>query len=62
MEKYNIDVLDVAECRNAGSDRVSLEDKTVFSSGIEDGKHYKRVVLFCSKEATGCLLSWEPIN
>ena len=62
MDRYEIDVLGVAECRYSGSDRIRIEDKTVVYSGREDGRHHQGVALFCSKAAAACLTSWEPIN
>ena len=62
MDRYDIDVLGVAECRYTGSDRMRIEDKEVIYSGREDRRHYQGVALFCSKTATKCLTSWEPIN
>ena len=54
MDRYENDVLGVAECRYTGSDRTTIEDKQVFYSGRDDGRHYQGVALF--------LISWEPIN
>ena len=48
MDRYEIDVLGVAECRYIGSDRVRIEDKEVLYSGKEDGRHSQGVALFCS--------------
>ena len=62
MDRHEIDVLGVSECRYTGSDRMRIEDKEVLYSGREDGRHYQGVALFCSKNAARCLTSWEPIN
>ena len=62
MDRYENDVLGVAECRYTGSDRTTIEDKQVFYSGRDDGRHYQGVALFCSPFAAKCLTSWEPIN
>lgn len=62
MDRYEIDVLGVAECRYTGSDRITIEDKHVMYSGRDDGRHYQGVALFCSPFAAKCLISWEPIN
>ena len=62
MDRYEIDLLGVAECRYIGSDRIMIEDKQVLYSGREDNRHYQGVALFCSPSAARCLISWEPIN
>ena len=62
MDRYNIDVLGVAESRYVGSDKVSIGNKQVLYSGRNDGRHTHGVALFCSSFASKCLLSWEPIN
>ena len=48
MDRYEIDLLGVDECRYTGSDRIMIEGKQVLYGGIEDNRHYQGVTLFCS--------------
>ena len=62
MDRYNLDLLGVAECRYTGSGRMMIEGKTVLYSGRADGMHRAGVALFCSRRLATSLLSWEPVS
>ncbi|XP_072050327.1 craniofacial development protein 2-like [Amphiura filiformis] len=63
MEKYDIDVLGVSECRWTGHGKVKLSTgESVIFSGREDNLHQHGVAIMMSKKAEQALIEWKPIN
>ena len=61
MEKYNVNVLGVSECRWAGQGRVKLATgETVLYSGGDTHQH--GVALILNKISEKALIEWEPVN
>ena len=64
MNRYNIDILGISECRWIGFGRLRTRNgETIIYSGREnDNEHYGGVALIMSSKAAKSLESWEPIS
>ena len=66
MKRFNLSILGVSETRWRGSGKVTLSGGEVMVySGVpdEDGvPHVKGVAVIMTKEASQCLLEWEPVS
>ena len=62
MERYNIDILGISECRWTGAGRQMTKDgATILYSGRND-QHSSGVALIISKRQRNVLIEWEPIS
>ena len=63
MQRYNLDVLGISECRWSGSGRLKTQTgETILYSGRDDNIHQSGVALVMTKHAAGCLESWIPVS
>ena len=61
MEKYNVNVLGISECRWTGQGRVRLDTgETILYSGGDTHQH--GVALILNKLSEKALIEWEPVN
>ena len=64
MERYNIDVLGISECRWIGHGRLkTTTGETILYSGHEnENEHYGGVAMIISQKTVKSLESWNPVN
>ena len=63
MRTYGIDVLEVRKCKWTGLDRMRTQTvESLLYSGRENDPHPIGAAMVSSKKATGCLISWSPVN
>ncbi|XP_068712893.1 craniofacial development protein 2-like [Montipora foliosa] len=62
MNKYNLDILGVSECRWTGSGRQRSVDGSVILFSGHENTHINGVALIIAKKSVNTLLEWEPIN
>jgi hypothetical protein len=63
MNKYDIDILGISECRWTGYGKVKLNTgESVIFSGREDNLHHHGVAIMISAKAEQSLMEWKPIN
>ena len=59
MQRYNLDILGISECRWSGSGRLKTQTgETILYSGRDDNIHQSGVALVMTKQTAGCLESW----
>ena len=62
MDKFNIDILGVSECRWLGAGKVRLSSgSVVLYSGMEN-VHERGVAVIIKSKHSGSLMEWEPVN
>ena len=63
MQRYNLDILGISECRWSGSGRLKTQTgETILYSGRDDNIHQSAVALVMTKQAAGCLENWMPVS
>ena len=63
MQRYNLDILGISECRWSGSGRLKTRTgETILYSGRDDNIHQSGVALVMTKQTAGCLESWMPVS
>ena len=63
MQRYNLDILGISECRWSGSGRLKTQSgEIILYSGRDDNIHQSGVALVITKQAAGCLESWMPVG
>ena len=63
MNRYDIDILGISECRWTGYGKVKLNTgESVIFSGREDNLHHHGVAIMMSTKAEQALLEWKPIS
>ena len=63
MEKYNIDVMGISECRWMRQGKVKMNTgESIIFSGREDNTHRHGVAIMMTKKAEQTLLKWKPIS
>ena len=63
MQRYNLVILGISECRWSGSGRLKTQTgEIVLDSGRDDNIHQTGVALVMTKQEAGCLESWMPVS
>ncbi len=62
MERYQLDILGISECRWTGSGRQLTSDGSVILYSGHKDTHKYGVALILSRETASTLMEWEPIN
>ena len=63
MQRYNLDILGISECRWSESGRLKAQTgEIILYSGRDDNIHQSGVALGMTKQAAGCLESWMPVS
>ena len=63
MERYNLDILGISECRWSGSGRLKTQTGEIISYlGRDDNINQSGVALVMTKQEAGCLESWMPVS
>ena len=63
MQRYNLDILGISECRWSGSGRLKTRTgETILYSGRDDNIHQSGVALVMTKQTAGCLEGWVPVS
>ena len=63
MQRYNLDILGISECRWSGSGRLKTQTgEIILYLGRDDNIHQSGVALVMTKQAAGCLESWMPVS
>ena len=62
MDRYNIAIMGISECRWTGSGKTVSSNHTIIFSGRADDQHKEGVGLIMNKESAKSLIEWEPIN
>ncbi|XP_071145171.1 craniofacial development protein 2-like [Mytilus edulis] len=62
MDRYNIAIMGIGECRWTGSGKTVSINHTIIFSGRADDQHKEGVGLIMNKESAKSLIEWEPIN
>jgi hypothetical protein len=62
MERYQLGILGISECRWTESGRNITQGHTIIYSGRDDNQHTEGVAIIMNKDCTKSLIEWEPIN
>ena len=63
MQRYRLNILGLSEVRWTGSGKyVAPTGEIMYYSGRGDDQHRQGVGLLLDKEASRCLMEWEPVN
>ena len=62
MERYQLGILGISECRWTESGRNITQGHTIIYSGRDDNQHTEGVAIIINKDCTKSLIEWEPIN
>ena len=63
MQRFNMDILGVSECRWTGCGRIMTQTgETIIYSGRQDDQHHHGVAIIMKKSAAEALMSWRPVS